>query len=86
MTGNLIAAPPPEYPRLAGMFHVEGQVILQAVVSRNGRVVATHVLRGHRLLRGAAEQAVRRWRYRPFFVNGQSTDVATIVTVNFRRQ
>ncbi len=86
MGGHLISAPPPEYPRLAGMMHLEGQVILQAVVSRNGRVVATHVLRGHRLLRSSAEKAVRQWRYRPFFVNGQPTDVATIVTVNFQRR
>ena len=86
MAANLISAPTPEYPRLAGMFHIEGQVILQAVVSRNGRVVATHVLRGHRLLRGAAADAVRQWRYRPYVVNGQATDVATIVTVNFRRR
>jgi TonB family protein len=86
MAGNLVSATPPDYPRLAGLLHIEGQVILQAVVSRNGRVVDTHVLRGHRLLRGAAEDAVRRWRYRPYVVNGQATDVATIVTVNFRRR
>jgi TonB family protein len=86
MAANVISAPTPEYPRLAGMFHMEGQVVLQAVVSRNGRVVATHVLRGHRLLRGAAADAVRQWRYRPYLINGQATDVATIVTVNFRRR
>lgn len=86
MAGNLISAKPPDYPRVAGLLHIEGQVILQAVVSRNGRVIATHVLRGHRLLRGAAEDAVRHWRYRPYVANGQATDVATIVTVNFRRR
>ena len=83
MAGNLISAPPPEYPKFASFAHVEGQVILQAVVSRNGTVTATHVLSGHRLLRGAAIAAVRRWRYRPYLIDGRPTDVATIVTVNF---
>ncbi len=83
MAANLISAPPPQYPKLASFTHVEGQVILQAVVSRNGTVVATHVLSGHHLLRGAAEHAVRRWRYRPYLVNGRATDVETVVFVNF---
>ena len=86
MAGNLISAPPPHYPRVASLFHVEGQVILQAVVSRSGRVSATHIIRGHRLLRGAAQEAVRKWRYRPYLINGQPTDVATIVTVDFRQR
>jgi len=83
MAGNLISAPPPEYPKFASFAHIEGQVILQAVVSRNGTVTAIHVLSGHHLLRGAAIAAVRRWRYRPYVLSGKPTDVATIVTVNF---
>lgn len=86
MATKLISAPAPEYPKLAGLIHMEGQVTLQAVVSRNGKVVSTHVLQGHHLLRGAASDAVRQWRYRPYLVNGQPADVATVVTVNFRRR
>ena len=86
MAAKLISAPAPEYPKLAGLIHMEGQVTLQAVVGRDGKVVAIHVLQGHRLLRGAASDAVRQWRYRPYLVNGQPADVATIVTVNFRRR
>jgi TonB family protein len=85
MAGNVISAPAPAYPKVAKFAHIQGQVILQAVVSRNGNVVATHVLRGHRLLRGAAKDAVSRWRFRPYIFNGRPTDVATIVTVDFRR-
>ena len=84
MSGNLLAATSPEYPKLAGLAHVEGQVILQAVVGRNGTVTATHVLRGSPLLRGAAEHAVRRWRFRPYLVEGHPTEVATVVTLDFR--
>lgn len=86
MAANLISAPEPAYPKLARLIHMKGPVTLQAVVSRDGKVVATHVLRGHRLLRGAASNAVRQWRYQPYLVNGQPADVATIVTVNFRRR
>src|SRR5579875_1698491 len=84
MASHLVSAPAPEYPKLANFARVEGQVILQVVVSRNGGVAATRVLDGPRLLRGAAEHAVRRWRYRPYTVDGRPTDVATIVTVSFR--
>jgi TonB family protein len=84
MSGNVVSLVPPKYPKLANIAHVEGTVILQAVVSRDGTVAATRVLSGPRLLRGAATNAVRRWRYRPYVNNGQISEVATIVTVNFR--
>ena len=86
MAANLISAPEPAYPKLARLIHLKGSVILQAVVSREGKVLTTHVLEGHRLLRGAASNAVRQWRYQPYLLNGQPEDVATIVTVNFRPQ
>ena len=84
MSGNLVTAPPPEYPTLARMTHTEGEVILQAFVARDGSVIATHVLRGHHLLRGAAEHAVRSWHYRPYVVDGKATEISTIVTMSFR--
>lgn len=84
MAAHLVYAPAPNYPKLASFARVEGEVIVQVVVSREGSVAATHVLDGPHLLRGAAEHAVRRWRYRPYLVDGRPTDVATIVTVNFR--
>ncbi len=84
MASHLLFAPAPGYPRLASFTHVQGQVILQVVVARNGSVAATKVLEGPMLLRGAAEHTVRHWRYRPYFVDGKPTDVATIVTVTFQ--
>ncbi|HEX9198707.1 MAG TPA: energy transducer TonB [Acidobacteriaceae bacterium] len=86
MAGNLISAPLPSYPALAKFTHLDGKVILQAVISSDGTVSATHVLSGHRLLRGAAVDAVRHWRYRPYVVDGRPVDVATIVTVDFRNR
>ena len=86
MTTNLISAPAPKYPKLASVMHLQGTVILQAVIDKNGQVKATSVLEGHRLLREAAVHAVRQWRYRPFLADGHPVDVATVVTVDFRRQ
>jgi TonB family protein len=83
MAANLVSAPEPSYPMIARLAHIEGQVILQAVIAKDGTVSTTRVLRGNRLLRGAAEDAVRRWLYRPYRVNGRPVDVATIVTVDF---
>jgi protein TonB len=83
MAGNLISAPLPGYPRMAKIAHIQGEVILQAVISQDGSVSATHVLSGNRLLRGAAVDAVRRWRYRPYMLDGRPVDVSTIVTVDF---
>ena len=85
MSANLISAPAPEYPKLANAIHLQGEVILQAVIDKNGQVTATSVLRGHHLLRQAAVNAVRQWRYRPFLANGRPVDVATVITVEFRR-
>ena len=83
MAGYVLSAPKPDYPTLARIAHIGGSVVLQAVVAKNGSVLATHVLSGHRLLRGAAEDAVRRWRFRPYVMDGHPVEVSTIVTVRF---
>ena len=83
MAANLLAAPMPTYPKLASLTHMQGNVMMQAVISKEGTVESVHVLKGHHLLRGAATNAVRAWRYRPYLVNGRPVEVATIVSVEF---
>lgn len=83
MSTNLVFAPRPEYPALARLAHIQGNVVLKADIAADGRVSATHILSGHRLLRGAAAAAVRRWRYRPYIADGRPVDITTIVTVGF---
>ena len=73
----------PTYPKLASLTHMQGNVMMQAVISKEGTVESVHVLKGHRLLRSAATNAVRAWRYRPYLVNGRPVEVATIVSVEF---
>ena len=83
MANNLLNAPAPEYPRFAKLTRTQGEVVIQAFVARDGSVMATHILRGPYMLRSAAEHAVRRWRYRPYLIDGRATEVATIVSVDF---
>jgi TonB family protein len=83
MEGNLLAAPRPVYPPAAREAHLEGIVALQATISRSGSVMTLHVIRGPRELRSAAIDAVRRWRYRPYEVDGRPTQVATNIYVHF---
>ena len=83
MAANLISAPAPAYPLLARIAHVRGQVTVEAVISPSGSVAAARAIDGHHLLRGAAVAAVRRQRYHPYRVDGQPTNVSTLVTVDF---
>jgi TonB family protein len=83
MATNLIESQPPNYPRLAKLTHIQGPVVLQVFISKDGTVDHVNAVKGHRLLRGAAKNAVQRWRYRPYLVNGRPVEVATIVTVDF---
>jgi TonB family protein len=83
MAANLLSAPKPEYPKLATLTRTEGSVVMQAVISKEGSVEEVHVIKGHRLLRGAAKNAVRNWRYRPYKVGGVPVEVATTVSVDF---
>jgi TonB family protein len=86
MAANLLAAPMPAYPKLASLTRMQGNVIMQAIISKDGTVESVHVLKGHRLLRSAATNAVRAWRYQPYLVNGRPVEVATIVSVDFTLQ
>ncbi len=81
---NLIYSPPPEYPTLAKLTNVEGEVVLAIAVSTHGDVVGTRVLGGQPLLRGAAERAVRRWKFRPFLEAGRPAGIQTLVAVDVR--
>lgn len=74
----------PEYPETARRVHMEGVVILEAVITVAGRVEQVRVLKtANPLLDAAAERAVRQWRYRPATLNGRAVNVYLTVTVTF---
>jgi protein TonB len=82
--GLLIAPIRPVYPAIARAAHVEGTVVVEAVISRSGSIESLHVLSGPGMLQGAAMDAIRAARYRPYRLNGEAVDVQTTITVNFR--
>ena len=81
--GLLIHQVQPIYPKLAQAAHVEGTVLLTAVIDTQGRVTQLRTLSGHPLLIGAAVNAVQQWRYKPYILNGQAVEVETQVSVVF---
>src|SRR5258708_3992046 len=83
MDENLIVSRVPAYPESAKMSGVEGDVVMQALISKEGTVKRLHVVEGDSRLRSAAEEAVYKWRYRPYVLQGRPVEVATTVTVNF---
>lgn len=81
---NLIYAPQPEYPQLAKLAGIQGTVVLEAIISKDGTVQGLRVLSGHPWLVDAATKAVLEWRYRPTILNGVPVEVSTTITVNFK--
>ena len=84
MEANLVTSRVPAYPEYAKAEGIEGRVVMEAVISKSGTVDHVRVIEGDRHLRGAAEDAVLKWRYRPYTVNGRAVDVATVIRVDFR--
>lgn len=81
--GRLINKREPVYPQLARSARVQGQVVLTAIISKDGTIQDLRVLSGHPLLIQAALDAVRQWQYKPFLLNGEPVEVETTVTVIF---
>jgi protein TonB len=82
--GNLVSQTPPVYPPIARQAHVEGPVVLQVIVNKEGTVENIRVISGHPMLVQAALDAVRQWHYKPYLLNGEPVEVETQVTVSFK--
>jgi TonB family protein len=81
---KLIHKVSPVYPHLAIRAHVSGTVTLEAIIDEEGYVTELKILDGHPLLRNAACEAVRQWRYLPTLIGGEPVPVRAIVSVVFR--
>jgi protein TonB len=81
--GDLVRKILPTYPALARSARIQGQVVLQAIISKQGAIENLKVLTGHPMLVPAAIEAVRQWRYRPYILNNEPVEVETQITVNF---
>jgi protein TonB len=81
--GDLIRKVQPTYPALTRSARIQGVVVLQAMISKQGTIENLKVLSGHPMLAPAAIEAVRQWRYRPYVLNNEPVEVETQITVNF---
>jgi protein TonB len=82
--GLLIHQVKPQYPPLALQARIQGTVVLQAVIGKDGTVEDLRVVSGHPMLTGAAIDAVKQWRYRPYYLNNEPVSVDTQINVNFK--
>jgi periplasmic protein TonB len=73
----------PGYPMLARQMKVQGSVILQALIGRDGTIQDLHVLSGPGILANAAQEAVRQWRFKPHYVGSEAVETQAKITVNF---
>jgi protein TonB len=76
----------PIYPMIAKQAHIQGVVILEAVLDAQGQVESVRVLRSIPQLDRAAVEAVQQWHFTPARLNGQAVPVVMTVTVNFTLQ
>jgi protein TonB len=82
--GLLLRKVEPKYPIIARQARIQGQVVLAAIIDRQGAITNLQVVSGHPMLIGAAIEAVKEWRYRPYLLNGEPVEVETLVIVTFQ--
>jgi periplasmic protein TonB len=82
-SGLLVRKVNPAYPPLARQARIQGTVILQALISKEGSITNLQLVSGHPMLAPAAIEAVKQWKYRPYLLNGEPVEVETTIQVNF---
>lgn len=81
---RLIRSVTPAYPAFAREHHVSGDVILDGLIDSDGNVASAKAISGPAVLRQAAVETLRQWKYEPARLNGQPVATHLIVTMQFR--
>lgn len=81
--GLLVRQVNPVYPREARKEHIQGDVLLQIVIDKQGNVTELRVSKGEPILAEAAVTAVKQWKYRPYLLNGEPVEIATTALIEF---
>jgi periplasmic protein TonB len=82
--GNLLRKIEPQYPQMAKVAHIQGDVLLAATISKGGAIENLHQISGHPILVQAAMEAVKQWKYKPYLLNGEPVEVETTIKVSFK--
>jgi TonB family protein len=80
---RLLAQAKPQYPVEAKAGGIEGVVVFEAVIGKNGRIIDTRLITGQPVLAGAVTDAISHWCYSPTLLNGQAVETISTITVNF---
>ena len=83
---KLLKSVQPIYPQMARTQHVSGNVQIDALIDADGNVSAMKVLSGPALLRDAALQSLKQWKYQPAELDGKPTSMHLTVVLQFRAQ
>jgi len=82
--GLLIKRVQPKYPPAALAVRAQGAVQIEATINKEGNVTNLKVLKGDPVLARAAVEAVRQWRYKPYYLDGYPVEIETLITFNFK--
>lgn len=82
--GLLIKRIQPRYPQNALSMRIQGAVQMEATINKEGSIANLKVVSGDPVLARAATEAVRQWRYKPYYLNGEPVEIQTQITVNFK--
>src|ERR1700738_4369576 len=81
--GRKIHGEAPVYPLTAKLKRIQGDVILFATIDTQGHISGLKLVEGHPVLAQAAIEAVRKWRYQPYMLEGIPVRVETKIKVSF---
>lgn len=83
-TADIVTSPvKPGYPLLARQMKVQGSVILQALIGRDGLIQGLHIVSGPPILASAAREAVKQWHFKPHYQGSEAVETQAKITVNF---
>jgi protein TonB len=82
-SAKIVRQPLPVYPPIAKSAHMQGTVVLHAIIDKDGSVQQLEYISGPPILMKSAMEAVRQWRYQPTLLNGEPVQVDTTISVVF---
>jgi protein TonB len=84
MEGLLLKRVQPRYPAQAMQMRIQGAVQLQATISKTGDITNLKIVSGDGILARSAQEAVKQWKYKPYYLNGDPVEIQTQILVNFK--
>jgi len=82
--GLLMKRVQPSYPPQAMQMRLQGAVLLEAMIGKDGSITSVKRISGDALLARSAADAVKQWKYKPYYLNGEPVEIDTQITVNFK--